>query len=69
MPRGVPSIELKRHYRELPAEDETEVVETIADLIVNFIKARSGHDTPDQPQARHDAEEQSGGEGLLRAQE
>lgn len=46
---SVPAIELKRHYRELPAEHATEVTETVADLIVNFIKARAGHNTSDHP--------------------
>jgi serine kinase of HPr protein (carbohydrate metabolism regulator) len=43
---------LKRHCRELPAEHATEIADIVADLIVNFIKARSGHNTSDQPQAR-----------------
>ncbi|TWT40482.1 hypothetical protein RAS1_41930 [Phycisphaerae bacterium RAS1] len=38
---STPAIELKRHYRELSAEHATEVVGTVADLIVNFIKSRS----------------------------
>lgn len=49
---STPAIELKRHYRELPAEHATEVAETVADLIVNFIKSRSGHNTSDRPQSR-----------------
>ena len=48
---SVPAIELQRHYRELPAEHATEVAETVADLIVNFIKARSGQTTANGPPA------------------
>lgn len=51
----VSCIELKRHCRELTAEHATEVAEIVADLIVNFIKARSGHDTPGRRQARPEA--------------
>jgi len=48
----VPAIELKRHYRELSAEHATEVAETVADVIVNFIKARSCHNASARRQAR-----------------
>jgi hypothetical protein len=43
---------LKRHCRELSAEHATEVVETVADLFVNFIKSRSGYNATNQAQAR-----------------
>ena len=35
------SIELKRHYHELSEKETNEVVETVADLIVNFLKGKS----------------------------
>jgi hypothetical protein len=34
------SIELKRHYHELSEKETNEVVETVADLIVNFLKGK-----------------------------
>ena len=34
------SIELKRHFRTLPPKETDEVVEAVADLIVNFLKRR-----------------------------
>ena len=32
------SIELKRHYSELSDKETNEVIEAVADLIVNFLK-------------------------------
>lgn len=51
----VPAIELKRHCRELSAEHVTEIADIVADLILNFIKARSGHNPAGRRQARHGA--------------
>jgi len=34
------SIELKRHYHKLSEKETNEVVETVADLIVNFLKGK-----------------------------
>lgn len=59
----VPCIELKRHYRELSAEHATEVTDTVADLIVNFIKARTGHGSSPQPRFRSETT-QAGGAGV-----
>lgn len=61
--RTKPSIELKRHCRELPAEHATEVVEAVADLIVNFIKARRGRSRFAQPQVCSETT-QAGGAGV-----
>lgn len=55
-----PHIELKRHYRELPAEHATEVADIVADLIVNFIKARTGHSSSAQPKVRSETRQASG---------
>lgn len=57
---STPHIELKRHYRELPAEHTTEVVETVADLIVNFIKARSSDNAANRPQGRAETTQTNG---------
>ena len=43
---SVPPIELKRHCRELSTEEMDGVVDVVADLIVNFLKTRSGNVTP-----------------------
>jgi ribosomal protein L12E/L44/L45/RPP1/RPP2 len=40
------AIEIKRHYRELSEKETQEVVEAVADLIVTFLKGRSGPARP-----------------------
>ena len=42
----VPPIELKRHHRKLSQKQTGEVVETVAELIVNFLKCRREPATP-----------------------
>ena len=39
MPPTTP-IELKRHYRELSEKETDEVVEAVADLMVNFLEGK-----------------------------
>lgn len=56
----VPYMELKRHCRELSAEHATEVADIVADLIVNFIKARTGHSRSAQSQLRSETRQASG---------
>jgi len=36
------SIQLRRHYRELSPEETNEVVNAVADLVVNYLKGRRG---------------------------
>lgn len=43
---SAPPIELKRHCRELSKEERDGVVDVVADLIVNFLKTRSGNVAP-----------------------
>ncbi|MBI2192063.1 MAG: hypothetical protein HYU36_08770 [Planctomycetes bacterium] len=37
-----PPIELKRHFHTLSEKETDEVVDVVADLIVNFLKAKRG---------------------------
>jgi len=65
----VPCIELKRRCRELSAEHATEVADIVADLIVNFIKVRTGHSSSAQPKVRSETRQASGsgvGDGSAR---
>ena len=39
MPMSAP-LEIKRHYSELSEKETADVVETVADLIVTFLKGR-----------------------------
>lgn len=41
MPSATP-LELKRHYRRLSEKETDGVVDVVADLIVGFLKTRSG---------------------------
>ncbi len=43
---SAPSIELKRHSRQLSEKETNGVVDAVADLIVNFLKTRSRHVAP-----------------------
>jgi hypothetical protein len=43
---SAPPIELKRHCRELSREETDGVVDVVADLIVSFLKSRSGRVAP-----------------------
>ena len=42
----VPPIELKRHRRKLSKKQTAQVVEAVAELIVNFLKCRREAATP-----------------------
>jgi len=42
---GEASIQLKRHYRELSPEEADEVVNAVADLVVNYLKGRRKEST------------------------
>ncbi|MCL5884377.1 MAG: hypothetical protein M1377_03355 [Deltaproteobacteria bacterium] len=42
------SIELKRHYRQLPMEEIDELVSAVADLVVDFLKKRHDPVQPDK---------------------
>lgn len=39
---SAPPIEFKRHYRRLSPKETDSVVDTVADLTVNFLKTRPG---------------------------
>ncbi|MBW7905496.1 MAG: hypothetical protein LC135_03285 [Phycisphaerae bacterium] len=56
----VPCIELKRHCREFSAEHATEVADIVANLIVNFIKARTGYSSCAEPKVRSETTQASG---------
>ena len=43
---SAPSIELKRHYRELSTKETDDLIGDFADLFVDFLKAGSGHIAP-----------------------
>lgn len=45
----VTSVGIRSHARELSADETEEVVGIVADLLVNFIKARSPRFEPNQP--------------------
>lgn len=48
-----PSIELKRHFHTLSEKETDEVVDVVADLIVNFLKAKhDGEQLPKREQER-----------------
>jgi hypothetical protein len=42
------SIELKRHYQEISPKEFEEVVGTVADLIVDFLKKKRSPEQPDK---------------------
>ena len=52
-----PTIEFKRHVRRLSEQETDELVEAVADLIVNFLKgqrdsARAGGNSPERNHER-----------------
>ena len=44
----VPSLELKRHGERLSPEKTDEVIEAIADLIVNYLIGKEAHERGDE---------------------
>lgn len=65
---NAPSIEMKRHYRQLSEKEVDGVVDVVADLIVSFLKTRSGQIPPnggphsDSEEARRGVPEAIGNE-------
>lgn len=59
---ATPPIELKRHFRTLSEKETDEVVDAVADLIVNFLKAKrepepSGERRQERTHERSDAQQ------------
>ena len=44
-----PSIQIKRHYEALPEKETDEVVGTVADMLVTFIKNRKDEHREKRP--------------------
>ena len=51
-----PSIEIKRHYQELTEKETDDLVGTVADMLVTFIKNRKGERREKQPCAEPEPE-------------
>lgn len=59
---ATPPIELKRHFHTLSEKETDEVVDVVADLIVNFLKGKRGSEQSakrgqERPHERSDAQQ------------